>query len=184
MKGLSYFLTGLLCFGATAATAEIYRWVDAQGNVHFGDKPLDKKKAESAEQVELELNYQPANRSATEEAAFSADQALQRRRNLVRRAEESEAKAKIDAKRQEEKKERCADYKKRLKKLTVVGYTKKAGLIFTTRQTKMAIQLPASSKKKLLLIWRKKLERSVVRRLFSYPVVRLECQRRDSKKVS
>lgn len=34
---------------APAAGAEIYKWTDAQGRVHFGDKPTDKTRAEEVE---------------------------------------------------------------------------------------------------------------------------------------
>lgn len=44
----------LLCllFPALGA-AEIYKWVDESGQIHFGDKPEDK---ESAERVNIEIN--------------------------------------------------------------------------------------------------------------------------------
>lgn len=37
-------------FAGTAGAADIYRWVDADGNVHFGDTPPDDR---SVEQVEV-----------------------------------------------------------------------------------------------------------------------------------
>ena len=46
--GLVLLTAALLAAGASA---QIYKWVDDQGNVHFGDKPRDKAQAEQAAQA-------------------------------------------------------------------------------------------------------------------------------------
>ena len=49
-RWLSLFL---LCLCASVWSSEIYRWVDAQGNVHFSDQAPDDQTAES---LELQIN--------------------------------------------------------------------------------------------------------------------------------
>lgn len=51
----------------TPAPTKVYKWTDANGQVHFGDKPL----ASNAEQIEVDTRD---TISAPEEAAGSADQ--------------------------------------------------------------------------------------------------------------
>lgn len=53
LQPIAWLLAGLLT--AAAGQAEIYRWIDDQGNLQFGDRPPD---ARSADRVKLE----PANR--------------------------------------------------------------------------------------------------------------------------
>ena len=60
---------------ATASHAQIYKWTDEDGNVHFGDKPADAQTASDAEQVDIELNYQPADLSDEERQRLLAEQA-------------------------------------------------------------------------------------------------------------
>ena len=43
------WLLAALLSGASTATAEVYKWVDEDGRVHFGDRP----QAEDAEAIEL-----------------------------------------------------------------------------------------------------------------------------------
>ncbi len=42
-------LLALTTVAGTAGATEIYRWVDAQGNVHFGDSPPSDRQAEQIE---------------------------------------------------------------------------------------------------------------------------------------
>lgn len=46
---MARFLLILIVTLPLVCTAEIYKWVDESGRVHFGDKPLDKEKAELLE---------------------------------------------------------------------------------------------------------------------------------------
>jgi glutaredoxin len=69
----------LTCFGAVTSSAEIYKWVDAQGNVHFQDHPpseagknADVEVRESSPHSPPSLPTAPSNisgRAATPEAA-------------------------------------------------------------------------------------------------------------------
>lgn len=51
-KGI-FTLLALLTAVVTTAPAEIYKWTDAQGNVHFGDQP---PKSAASETVTLNIN--------------------------------------------------------------------------------------------------------------------------------
>ena len=39
MRRTELLATLILCFASAAATAEVYKWVDEQGKVHYGDRP-------------------------------------------------------------------------------------------------------------------------------------------------
>lgn len=43
---MSKFILALLATLPLACAAEVYKWTDEQGRVHFGDQPQDKEKAE------------------------------------------------------------------------------------------------------------------------------------------
>lgn len=103
---------------APLATAEIYKWVDEDGNVHFGDKPLDSGQAAAAEEVELKESYKPAHRSAAEQADYDRQQEVERRRSEATRRSEKEARDKAAAERKESKARNCAAYKESLAALT------------------------------------------------------------------
>jgi glutaredoxin-like YruB-family protein len=49
----AFFLLTVIIFVAGNASAEIYKWVDKQGNVHFGDKKPDSLQVE---ELELKIN--------------------------------------------------------------------------------------------------------------------------------
>lgn len=53
MKYLLGVLVLLLGLSAATAPAEIYRWTDPQGRIHFGDSPKDQKAAKT---VNIEVN--------------------------------------------------------------------------------------------------------------------------------
>lgn len=47
------FSTGLIAFIQPAHTADIYKWTDEQGHIHFGDRPPAKS---NPEKVEVKIN--------------------------------------------------------------------------------------------------------------------------------
>jgi len=64
------YLLVFLCLVAVTAFAEVYKWTDADGRIHYGDNP---NKDQHAEEVELKVNsyehvtvsdYIPASESA------------------------------------------------------------------------------------------------------------------------
>ena len=74
--------------------AQIYKWTDEEGNVHFGDRPEDADTASDAEEVDLELNYQPPQRTPAEietlNAQWRAQAEARQRREAVAEQEKAE----------------------------------------------------------------------------------------------
>jgi hypothetical protein len=110
---------GLLVLGAAALQAGVYRWVDDQGRVHYGDKPP------TVGAEELEVPVQKPETNATE-AKSEEQRALERERLLQRFQEDRDKKREQAKKRAEEKAERkrlCALAKDQLR-----VYTEATGL--------------------------------------------------------
>lgn len=114
---LSLSLTALF---AAQASAEIYKWVDADGNVHFGDKPKDPAQAHTAEQVEVVESYQPPERSAEEQQAYDNEQRAIELRNQLYRREAQKADEAEQRERSERKAALCAKYDEAIDELETV----------------------------------------------------------------
>ncbi len=92
-----HYLIALLLLNSLSALADIYRWVDEQGQVQFSDRPPSQQHAET---VELEpLNrYEPdearrEGRSLTEGRDYRAEEKADKaRRKAQRLAQEKEQK--------------------------------------------------------------------------------------------
>jgi len=110
---LSYLFTG-------TATAEIYKWIDADGNVHFGDKPKDPELANQAEPVELNPSYQPPERTAQEQQAFEDEQRAKRQEARIRQRAQEEDRVEAQAKSREEKATLCAAYQEDITRLSTM----------------------------------------------------------------
>lgn len=110
-------LISLALIFSSQVSAEIYRWVDSKGNVHYGDKPLDARTAAKAKTVELKPSYTPAQRSADEAAAVTqAKNALDQRNAARRKAEGKEKEERLAALR-EQKAAQCAQDRALLRKV-------------------------------------------------------------------
>lgn len=103
--------------------AEIYKWTDADGNVHFGDKPLDHAQASEASPVQLKENYRPAARSVQEQEAYDREQQEIRRVSEARRQEREGKLAEEKVEREHRKKELCAAYAKDIQRLSTQDTT-------------------------------------------------------------
>lgn len=106
------------------AWAEIYKWVDANGNVHFGDKPKDSTQAQIAEPVQLNEGYRPALRTEEEQAQYEQEQQSIKRRSDLRQEEEREEKEAFEKAREERREEkiaRCESYQEDIAKLSSMG---------------------------------------------------------------
>jgi hypothetical protein len=103
---------------AGVAFAEVYKWVDAQGNIHFGDKPRDAELAEQAESVDIVESYQPQVRNSKD--VFENEQEALRRRTQLYRQEDEEKRKQEKDKRKEQKAALCAAYKQDIAKLTTI----------------------------------------------------------------
>lgn len=84
-----YFVRGLfvlgLCLSGSSASAEVYKWTDANGQMHFGDRPP----SSGAETV-------PVPESADAPAAVTPQERLEKQRKLLNAFEE-ERRQKRDA---------------------------------------------------------------------------------------
>jgi hypothetical protein len=120
MPGIGILLLSMTAFFSAAVSAEIYKWVDADGKVHFGDKPRDPKAASEAEQVELGNGYQPSEHTVQEQEAYDAEQRNMMLRNQVYRREQEEARKQAAATRREEQAKLCASYANAVKELSTV----------------------------------------------------------------
>ncbi len=120
LKGLIASLTFLLLAPTLANAAEIYKWVDEQGNVHFGDKPKDPAQASKAESVEVNEAYRPETLSDEEVETRRREQAAQLDYNAERRREEKQQAEQTRAEQEKQHQEKCAWYAKKISDLTEV----------------------------------------------------------------
>lgn len=110
-------LISLMLLLSAQTFAEIYRWVDANGNVHYGDKPIDPRSAAKAKTVELKPSYTPATRTADEEISIRNTENAIRQRNAARRKAEDKEKEERLAKRRELQEAQCARDRELLSKV-------------------------------------------------------------------
>ncbi len=117
--GILLLVLGVAC-GAGMARAQVYKWVDEQGNVHFGDKPRDRATAEQAEQVDIVESYQPTERTAEEQSAFERDQESLRRMQEVYKQEDQKARKEETEQRRSQKLALCDALKKEIAKFSEI----------------------------------------------------------------
>ena len=120
LRSLALSVLLMSAIAPAPAAAEIYKWVDADGRVHFGDKPRDPAQAAGAEEVELKESYRPAERTAQEQEAYSREQQLQRQKTDARRGAEQKATDEAAAERSKQKAARCVAYAEEIKRLSTV----------------------------------------------------------------
>lgn len=107
------FMVGIaalaLTLGGGAMANEIYKWVDDEGNVHYGDRPSG-----AAAEQRLAASYRRTETSAVQkriESLTQAQAARQERRSAAAEAAEAAAAERAAA---EEKKKLCETYRARL----------------------------------------------------------------------
>jgi hypothetical protein len=98
------------------AMAEVYKWVDAEGNIHFGDKPRDAALAGQAESVDIVESYQPDTRTAQDQEAFDREQQAIRRKTELFKSEDQEKRRLEKIGRSEEKSDFCAALEEDIRK--------------------------------------------------------------------
>ncbi|MDX1695120.1 MAG: DUF4124 domain-containing protein [Ketobacteraceae bacterium] len=98
-------LVTLLTWCGTAQ-AEVYRWTDENGKVHFGDRPPG--------HVDAETLDMPESRSSPAVPAVTDEQRLERHRRLVEALEEERKLKEQEKQEQKEKEEKLAAYCQRL----------------------------------------------------------------------
>ncbi|MCG8494853.1 MAG: DUF4124 domain-containing protein [Enterobacterales bacterium] len=118
MKSFRMVLTTLIlvCLTTSHAWSQVYKWVDENGKVHFGDQPPNKEKAET-----IDLPEQPVSEVPTVTDA----ERRERQKRLVKALEEErleKQKAKEEKKKKEAKRKTyCAQLKARVKDSERIG---------------------------------------------------------------
>lgn len=112
MKGKRIVLTctiAALTVSMGAMANEIYKWTDADGNVHYEDRPTG-----AATEVRLDLTYRSTDRSAVQKRIQSRVDAQTARDEARSAAEIAEQEAAEDAAAEQQRKERCERSRARL----------------------------------------------------------------------
>ena len=109
-------LVFLMAVCTQLALAEVYKWVDADGDIHFGDKPRDAALAEQAESAEIVESYQPDTRTAQDQEAFDREQQAIRRKTELFKSEDEERRRLERIGRSEEKSDFCAALEEDIRK--------------------------------------------------------------------
>ncbi len=73
---LRLVLAAFLCVVATLVIADVYRWKDAEGNVHFSDQPHEGAEIIQLKQTTIVPSQRPATRLSPETAAEPGSVAL------------------------------------------------------------------------------------------------------------
>ena len=103
---------------APIVPAEVYRWTDEEGNVHFGDKPKDPELMEQVNKVDIIESYQPTQRTPQEQSAYKRQQDALRRSRQVYAEEDRSAREEARAKQREMRAVRCGELKADIAKLS------------------------------------------------------------------
>ena len=112
MKRMALLLS--LALLAPLAGAEIYKWTDAQGHVHFGDKPVDKEKGH---EVQVR-DYKPGTDKEVLDVYQRTDR-IYDAKDKQRQDEAAKAKAAQDdqASREQKAKDKCFQARERERNL-------------------------------------------------------------------
>ncbi len=108
---LALFAVFAMTIGGGAMASEIYKWVDEQGNVHYGDRPAT---ADGASPEVVALTYRRTDSGAVQKRVAAHGEA-EATREEQRAARADEKKAAADqAAEAEAKQKRCDTYRARL----------------------------------------------------------------------
>jgi hypothetical protein len=105
---------------ATAARAEIYRWVDEDGNVHYGDRTAATRADDAHEAVDLGVGYTPTTLSDSERSAANKARLEQQRKIEARRNAEEKRDGQQLAEREELREKQCEQDRQKLSDVTEV----------------------------------------------------------------
>ena len=112
-----FLILVLLYLPVLLAQAEVYKWVDEQGDVHYGDKP------DSVQSEQLKIQQQspstPTNNLSDAERRQYQQKLLESM--TYERQQKEQAKAK-DKKEREKAKQKCDKAKQKLTKMKQAGY--------------------------------------------------------------
>jgi hypothetical protein len=108
MSGLA--VAALALYGSAMAN-EIYKWTDADGTVHYRDRPT----GESSE-VRLDVAYSRTDRSTVEQRQQSFAESQARRAESRAAADEAAREAETEAQAAAEKQKKCDGYRQSLQR--------------------------------------------------------------------
>ncbi len=136
---ICFFLLYLCAFSVGTMAAEVYRWVDESGQVHFGDKPR-----EGAEILEVDEPLRQSD-SLNDQQRLEANRiwfAQQLQRRLAKEQAQQKAAKKANSKISKQQ-ERCSRQSKKLAdKETELAVKKRAGLrVSEESRLKLQIEL-------------------------------------------
>ena len=95
-------ITLTLAMSGVAVAGDIYKWVDEDGNVHYGDKPV------SNESERVPIESRPTDRARIQSQYQAAAQARAENRDARAQADEASREAEEDRRAQaEERRQRC-----------------------------------------------------------------------------
>jgi hypothetical protein len=105
------FLACLAMSAVAVSAGEIYKWTDADGNVHFGDRPSG-----AATEVHLAINSSPTDPERVRATVQARNDARNERNERKAAAAEAEPTAEELRAQEAERKQKCSTYKERLQK--------------------------------------------------------------------
>lgn len=108
---LVLFAAFALTIGSGAMASDIYKWVDDQGNVHYGDRPSGNDNTEV-----VALTYQRANPGAVKRGTAAQGELAESLKDKRAAREEEKNAAAEQAAAAEAKQKRCDTYRARLEK--------------------------------------------------------------------
>ena len=115
MKNRKFAAILILVFGLSPAHAEIYKWVDEQGRVHYGDKP-----DEQAETIGIKDQTSSTESSSSEAARRKHRQRLLKSMQLERERKQAQREQARTA--ELEAKQQCTEARQRLSDIASAGF--------------------------------------------------------------
>jgi hypothetical protein len=104
-------MAGLVMAASGAVSGEIYRWTDADGTVHFGDRPSG-----ASTEVRLSISSSPTDPESVRERVQARNDARAARSSARATTKATELTAEERRATEAERKEKCDTYKERLQK--------------------------------------------------------------------
>ena len=108
---MSVFIAVIVMLSGGAMANEIYKWTDAEGNVHYRDRPSGEPS-----EVRLGIASKPTDKSALAEQQDSFAAAQARRAESKAAAADAAKAAEAEAQAAAEKQKRCDGYRKSLQR--------------------------------------------------------------------
>lgn len=108
---MSGLLVAALVLCGSAMADEIYKWTDAEGNVHYRDRPTGE-----ANEVRLGIAYSRTDASSVEQQKQSLAESQARRAESKAAAQEAASEAEAEARAAADKQKKCDGYRKSLQR--------------------------------------------------------------------